>query len=112
MYFLLPAGGRLSSKTERFAVGPQGLRLAQCPGMAVRLTVARSETGAWIVACDGTSLVRFCGPRAEEMAVRHHRELAALYVAAAGASRRRVPVTAVMSEFVKRAVRALFTRRP
>jgi hypothetical protein len=81
-------------------------------GMPVRLTVARTETGAWIVACDGTSLVRFCGPRAEEMAVRHHRELAALYVAGADAMPRRVPVTAVMSEFVKRTVRALFSRRP
>jgi hypothetical protein len=79
--------------------------------MAVRLTVARTETGAWIVACDGTSLVRFCGPRAEEMAVRHHRELTALYVAAAGAPARRMPVTVVMSEFVKRTVRALFNRR-
>jgi hypothetical protein len=79
-------------------------------GMAVRLTVARTETGAWIVACDGTSLVRFCGPRAEEMAVRHHRELSALYVAAAAAPRR-LPLTAVMSEFVKRTARVLFGRR-
>jgi hypothetical protein len=78
--------------------------------MAVRLTVARTETGAWIVACDGTSLVRFCGPRAEEMAVRHHRELSALYIAAAAP--RRLPVTAVMSEFVKRTVGVLFSRRP
>jgi len=78
--------------------------------MPVRLTVARTETGAWTVACDGTSLVRFCGPRAEEMAVRHHRELTALYVAAAMPARR-APVTVVMGEFVKRTVRALFSRR-
>src|SRR3954470_13164000 len=80
--------------------------------MSVRLTVARSESGAWIVACDGTSLVRFCGPRAEEMAVRHHRELAALYCATAAAVPRRVSVTAVLSEFVKRTVRALLGRGP
>jgi hypothetical protein len=78
--------------------------------MADRLTVARTDTGAWTVACDGTSLVRFCGPRAEEMAVRHHRELTALYVAAAMPVRR-VPVTVVMSEFVKRTLRALFSLR-
>jgi len=77
--------------------------------MSARLTVAQSETGAWIVAYDGTSLVRFCGPRAEEMALRHHRELAALY-ATARVAPSRVPVTAVMSEFVKRAVRALLGR--
>ena len=76
------------------------------------MTVARTETGAWIVACDGTSLVRFCGPRAEEMAVRHHRELSALYIAAAGSPARRVPLTAVMTEFVRRTVGALFSRRP
>jgi hypothetical protein len=80
--------------------------------MAARLTVARSETGAWIVAYDGTSLVRFCGPRAEEMALRHHRELAALYGAGAALRPSRVPVTVLMSEFVKRTVRALFGRRP
>lgn len=79
--------------------------------MSVRLTVARTETGAWIVACDGTSLVQFCGPRAEEMAVRHHQELSALYIAAAAAPRRRAPVTAVMSEFVRRTVRTLLSRR-
>jgi hypothetical protein len=79
--------------------------------MAVRLTVARSESGAWIVACDGTSLVQFCGPRAEEMAVRHHQELAALFGAAAGGPPARVPVTAVMSEFVKRTFRILSGRR-
>jgi len=77
--------------------------------MSARLTVAQSETGAWIVAYDGTSLVRFCGPRAEEMALRHHGELAALY-ATARVAPSRVPVTAVMSEFVKRAVRALLGR--
>jgi hypothetical protein len=79
--------------------------------MSVRLTVARSESGAWIVACDGTSLVQFCGPRAEEMAVRHHQELAALFHAANGVPPRRVPVTAVMGEFVKRTVRTLFGGR-
>ena len=79
--------------------------------MPVQLTVARSESGAWIVAYDGTSLVQFCGPRAEEMAVRHHQELAALFRAAADAPQRRVPVTAVMSEFVKRTVRTLLGRR-
>ena len=74
------------------------------------LTVAQTETGAWIVAYDGTSLVRFCGPRAEEMALRHHRELSDLYVAAARVPPGRMPVTVVMSEFVKRAVRALLGR--
>jgi hypothetical protein len=79
--------------------------------MPAPLTVARSESGAWIVAYGGTSLVQFCGPRAEEMAVRHHQELAALFHAAGGVPQRRVPVTAVMSEFVKRTVRALLGRR-
>jgi len=79
--------------------------------MSARLTVARTETGAWIVAYDGTSLVRFCGPQAEEMELRHHRELAALYVAADRVPPSRLPVTAVMSEFVKRAVRTLLGRR-
>ena len=78
-------------------------------GMPVRLTVVRSESG-WIVARDGTSLVRFDGPRAEEMALRHHRELTALLGADAAAPRR-IPVTAVMSEYVKKTVQALFGRR-